>query len=133
MSKEYLTTMIKLMSNPETKEFINDANFMKTVTACMKNPQLYNTMKDYDPRIKKAFEVISSEKGPKDLDDLKNLFAGQDFNFKPTGNAAGNSKFDIPTGSHKYDPAKDQPHVHEHAPGESCTHDSSKDSSHKKE
>lgn len=74
MNKEYLSAMLKLMSNPETKDFINDPEFMKKVQICMKNPQMAQMMMQSDPKIKKAVEVIATSTAPTDMEGLRKLF-----------------------------------------------------------
>lgn len=68
---------IKLMTNPETKDFIQDPQFLKKIQLCMQNPAMLNVFMQQDPKIKKAFEVLSKDTNPTNMDDIKNAFAGQ--------------------------------------------------------
>lgn len=46
----------------------------------MKNPQMAGFLIQNDPKMKKAFEVLSSpDAGSPDLEALKKMFAGQNF------------------------------------------------------
>ena len=73
MNQAYLQGMMKLISNPETKDFINDPEFMQKVQMIMQNPAAFQYYSS-DPKIKKAFEVISSNT-PADF-DFENLMKG---------------------------------------------------------
>lgn len=72
--------MIKLMSHPETKDFINDPSFMEKVQIIMKNPQMAQVLIQQDARLQKAFEVLSADTGPNDLESLKKMFEKTKFN-----------------------------------------------------
>lgn len=98
MDPKYLQAMIKLMSHPETKDFMNDPSFMQKVQIIMKNPQMATSLLQSDPKLRKAFEVISSNTGPTDLDGLKKMFEGQDFSYQ----TADGKKHEAPKGE-KYD------------------------------
>ena len=60
MNQAYIQAMMKLLSNPETKDYIGDPEFMKKVQMIMDNPAAFQFLSS-DPKIKKAFEVISSD------------------------------------------------------------------------
>lgn len=60
MNQAYIQAMMKLLSNPETKDYIGDPEFMKKVQMIMENPAAFQFLSS-DPKIKKAFEVISSD------------------------------------------------------------------------
>ena len=53
MNQQYLGAMMKLISNPETKEYINDPTFMQKVQTIMQNPAALSYFAS-DPKIKKA-------------------------------------------------------------------------------
>ena len=74
MNQAYLQGMMKLISNPETKDFIQDPEFMQKVQMIMQNPASFQYFSS-DPKIKKAFEVISSDI-PADF-DFENLMKGK--------------------------------------------------------
>ena len=74
MNQAYLQGMMKLISNPETKDFIQDPEFMQKVQMIMQNPAAFQYYSS-DPKIKKAFEVISSDI-PADF-DFENLMKGK--------------------------------------------------------
>lgn len=63
MNQAYLQGLMKLISNPETKDLINDPGFMQKMQACLQNPALLSVYMQQDPRIKKAFDVISQDAG----------------------------------------------------------------------
>jgi hypothetical protein len=52
---------------------------MQKVQLIMKNPQLAPTLIQQDPKLAKAFEVISSDSGPNDLESLKKMFEKTNF------------------------------------------------------
>lgn len=52
--------MMKLISNPETKDFIQDPSFMQKVQTVMQNPAALSHFSN-DPKIKKAMEVIGAK------------------------------------------------------------------------
>ena len=82
MNQAYLQGMMKLISNPETKDFIQDPEFMQKVQMIMQNPAAFQYFSS-DPKIKKAFEVISSDI-PADF-DFENLMKGK--NSRPNESA----------------------------------------------
>lgn len=47
-----------MASNPETKGFLSDPGFMQKVQTIIENPAAYSYFAS-DPKIKKAYEVIS--------------------------------------------------------------------------
>lgn len=53
MNQQYLGAMMKLISNPETKDFINDPSFMQKVQTILQNPAALSYFSS-DPKIKKA-------------------------------------------------------------------------------
>ena len=63
MNEAYLQAMMKLINDPETKDYIQDPAFMQKVQAIVQNPASYAAFAN-DPKIKKAFEVISSGPSP---------------------------------------------------------------------
>lgn len=60
-NQQYLNALMKLISNPETKDYINDPNFMQQVQMCMQNPAAIPILMQQNPKLKKAFEVIQSD------------------------------------------------------------------------
>jgi hypothetical protein len=52
---------MKLIQHPETKDFINDPSFMQKVQMIMQNPAAAQILIQQDPKLKKAFEVLSSD------------------------------------------------------------------------
>lgn len=63
MNQAYLQAMMKLLNDPETKEYLQDPGFMQKVQVLVQNPALYPQFMN-DPKMKKAFEVISSGSAP---------------------------------------------------------------------
>lgn len=77
MNQAYLQGMMKLLSNPETKDFISDPQFMQKVQAIMQNPALYSQFSS-DPKIAKAMQVISSNTPSNfDFENLMKSAAGK--------------------------------------------------------
>ena len=77
MNQQYLGAMMKLISNPETKDYINDPSFMQKVQAIMQNPASLSYFANSDPRIKKAMQVIGDASAPFDFEDMmKNMPKG---------------------------------------------------------
>jgi len=74
MNQAYLQGLMKLVSNPETKDMINDPAFMKKVQMCMQNPSMIPMMAQQDPKIAKAWEVISQDM-PQNF-DIEQLMKG---------------------------------------------------------
>lgn len=73
MNQQYLGAMMKLISNPETKDFINDPTFMQKVQTILQNPAALSYFSS-DPKIKKAMEVIGDASAPFDFEDMmKNM------------------------------------------------------------
>lgn len=98
MNQAYLQGMMKLLSNPETKDLISDPGFMQKVQTIMQNPAAYEYFAN-DPKIKKAFEVISSD-------------APSDFNFEDLMKNApkeDDSRMDEEFPEPKYEPKKEEP------------------------
>lgn len=62
-----LQAYLKLANNPETQAFLSDAVFMQKVQAIIQNPANYALFAD-DPKIKKAYEVISAGGMPNNFD-----------------------------------------------------------------
>lgn len=60
MNQQYLSALMKLMSNPETKDFMNDPGFMQQVQMIMQNPQAAPMLIQNNPKLKKAFDVLQS-------------------------------------------------------------------------
>ena len=54
MNQAYLNAMMKLITNPETKDFIQDPTFMQKVQNIMQNPANLS-MYANDPQVMKAF------------------------------------------------------------------------------
>jgi len=54
-----LQAYLKLANNPETKGFLSDLEFMQKIQVLMQNPAAYAYFAN-DPKIKKAYEVISA-------------------------------------------------------------------------
>lgn len=77
MNQQYMQGLMKLISNPETKDYIQDPEFMKKVQMIMQNPASLQYFSS-DPKIKKAFEVISSSSSA-DF-DFENLMKGMSKN-----------------------------------------------------
>lgn len=63
MNQQYLNAMMKLISNPETKDFISDPNFMQQVQMIMQNPQMAPALIQNNPKLKIALDVIQSDSG----------------------------------------------------------------------
>lgn len=49
---------MKLLSHPETKEYMQDPSFMMIVQQAMQNPQMLPILMQQDPRVKKVMEVL---------------------------------------------------------------------------
>lgn len=64
MNQAYLQAMLKLMSNPETKEMFSDPSFMQKLQMIMQNPQMASVLLQQDPRLQKVFDVLSQESSP---------------------------------------------------------------------
>jgi len=73
-NQQYLQSIIKLMSDPETKDYFNDPAFMQKLQVIMQNPASALTEMQKDPRLQKAFEVLSRDFNPNDINDLKSKF-----------------------------------------------------------
>jgi hypothetical protein len=52
---------------------------MQKIQAIMQNPQLASAYLQQDPRLQKAFDVLSSETNPNDFADMEKMFANQNF------------------------------------------------------
>ena len=52
--------MIKLMQHPELKDVIGDPSFMQKIQVMMQNPKMADIMIQQDPKLKKAWDVLSS-------------------------------------------------------------------------
>lgn len=78
MNPQYLNAMMKLMSNPETKDFISDPSFMQQVQMIMQNPQMAPMLIQNNPKLKKALDVIQSNSGSNfDFEEMmKNMGKG---------------------------------------------------------
>jgi hypothetical protein len=59
MSQNILQAYLKLLNNPETKDLFSDPDFMKKIQMILQNPASFPMFAN-DPKIKKAFEVLSS-------------------------------------------------------------------------
>jgi hypothetical protein len=60
-NQQYLSAMMKLIQHPETKDYISDPSFMQKVQMIMQNPAAAQILIQQDPKLKKAFEVLSSD------------------------------------------------------------------------
>lgn len=67
--------MLKLMSNPETKDMFSDPSFMGTLQMIMQNPSMMTALAQKDPRFKKIIDVINAPADP-NMPDFANMFAG---------------------------------------------------------
>lgn len=63
MNQGYLQAMMKLINDPETKDYIQDPVFMQKVQSLVQNPANFAQYAN-DPKMRKAFEVISSGNSP---------------------------------------------------------------------
>lgn len=73
-NQAYLTTLIKLMQHPETKDLFQDPSFMSKIQTIMQNPQLASVYMQQDPRLQKVFDVLSQESSPDDIENLTKQF-----------------------------------------------------------
>ena len=69
MNEQSIQAMMKLIGNPETKDYIQDPALMQKIQACIQNPAMEAYMSTGDPRVKKAMEVIKNSAEP-NLDEL---------------------------------------------------------------
>lgn len=52
--QQYLSALMKLMQNPETKDLISDPSFMQKIQLVMQNPAAAQILAQQDPRFKKV-------------------------------------------------------------------------------
>jgi len=55
LNQQYISALMKLIQNPETKDFINDPTFMQKVQLIMQNPAAAQGLIQNDPKLKKAY------------------------------------------------------------------------------
>ena len=68
----YLEAMMKLINNPETKDFIQDPAFMQKVQSIIQNPANLTKYMN-DPKIMKAYEVLQTSQAPDFQNFMKNM------------------------------------------------------------
>lgn len=86
----------KLLSDPVTKEYFKDKDFITKLQMCQSNPQFLFSLMNSDPRFMKVFNVMTGIS----MDDLKKASAGM-----PPGGPGSES------------------HEHEHEHGPECKHE----------
>ncbi len=60
-NQQYLSALMKLMQNPETKDLISDPSFMQKLQLIMQNPAAAQVLIQQDPKLKKVMEVLSTD------------------------------------------------------------------------
>lgn len=76
--QQYLSALMKLMQNPETKDLISEPSFMQKIQLIIQNPAAAQIVIQQDPRFKKVVEVLSSD-APSNFnfeDMMKNMGKG---------------------------------------------------------
>ena len=76
---QMLQMLMKLMSDPETKDMMNDPSLMQTVQMAMSQPALLQTLAQKDPRIQKIINVMSKPQSAEEKnfeDIMKNAQKG---------------------------------------------------------
>lgn len=96
MNQQYLNALMKLMGDPETKDFMSDPSFMQQVQMIMSNPQMAPMLIQNNPKLKKAFDVIQSN-------------SSSNFDFEEMMKNMGGAGGQAPQGSQESSSAQQEP------------------------